>query len=153
LRSLNIMVKVSFSPGTGTAVQTTEMGEKIEVSGPSDTFTLWCDVKPGSSSPIAAGPWPTFRLLGVDVHAVSKARVGQVASHRLLCDHIPHATRGAGLRVVGGDGDVHGAVGCGGAHHLQGPLFPLLAVVDATKDGAGCLAIVTGSGAGVAGLV
>jgi len=102
---------------------------------------------------VARGQWLTFRLLGVDVHAVGEARVGHAARLRLLSDHVAQATRGAGLRVVVGDGDVHGAVGGGGAHRLQGPLLPLRAVVGGANHRTSGLPIVTGLGASGACLV
>jgi len=92
-------------------------------------------------------------LLGVDVHAVGEPRVGHAACLRLLSDHIAQATRGAALRVVVGDGDVHGAVGGGCAHSLQGPLLPLLADCGAADHGTSGLPIVTGLGASGASLV
>jgi len=104
-------------------------------------------------SQIAHGQWLTFRLLGVDVHAVREPRVGHAACLRLLSDHITQATRGAGLRVVVGNGDVHGAVGGGGAHGLQGPLLPLHAVVGGANHRTSGLPIVTGLGASGARLV
>jgi len=95
----------------------------------------------------------TFRLLGVDVHAVSEPRVGHAACLRLLSDHVAQAARGAGLRVVVGDGDVHGAVGRRLAHSLQGPLLPLLADCGAAEERSCSRSKVTGAGASIASLV